>query len=75
MFATVLVNVTAGGINYELEVHDASIAEELKIKSHDFPCDFIFGAGSSAAQVIKYIGLQSTVLNTLVYPDFIRYST
>ncbi|KAH7518232.1 hypothetical protein FEM48_Zijuj09G0149600 [Ziziphus jujuba var. spinosa] len=48
---TVSVNVTAGGINYELEVYDASIAEELKIKSHDFPSDFIFGAGTSAAQI------------------------
>lgn len=47
----IVVNVTAGESNYELEVPDSSISEELKIKCSDFPSDFIFGAGTSAAQV------------------------
>lgn len=46
------VNVPAGGSNYELEVPNAAIAEELKVKSTDFPSDFVFGVATSAAQVI-----------------------
>lgn len=48
------MNVTAGEYNYELELPDSSLVEELKIKRHNFPHDFVFVVGSSAAQVIYY---------------------
>lgn len=42
--------VAVPSASYEVVVTDA-IREELKIKRHNFSKDFIFGAGTSAAQV------------------------
>ncbi|XP_015879544.3 beta-glucosidase 13 [Ziziphus jujuba] len=49
--APLVVKVPAGGSTYELQVPDAATAEELKVKSTDFPSDFVFGVATSAAQV------------------------
>lgn len=53
IFVTVAVNVTAGGSSFALELPDAAQSEEIKVKSSDFPSEFVFGVTTSAAQVIN----------------------
>ncbi|KAB2633191.1 beta-glucosidase 13-like [Pyrus ussuriensis x Pyrus communis] len=59
----VVANVTVGGFNFQLNLSNPKLVEELKIKRSDFPSDFLFGAATSAAQedikLIKDAGLNS----------------
>lgn len=51
----VTVNFTVGNHVYKFELPDISKLEELKIQSSEFPSEFKFGVGTSAAQVIKLV--------------------
>ncbi|KAL5543971.1 hypothetical protein UlMin_007755 [Ulmus minor] len=59
----VAVNVTSGGLSFELTLQNPAIYEELKIKRSDFPSDFVFGVGTSAVQEdvkhVKNLGVDS----------------
>lgn len=47
----VSANVTVGGLTFQLSLNSSAFIGELNITRSDFPCDFIFGVGTSAAQV------------------------
>ncbi|CAN6713647.1 unnamed protein product [Malus baccata var. baccata] len=49
-FHGVVANVTVGGFNFQLNLSNPKLVEELNIKRSDFPSDFLFGAGTAAGQ-------------------------
>ena len=44
--------MTVGGFNFQLNLSNPKLVEELNIKRSDFPSDFLFGAGTAAGQVV-----------------------
>ncbi|KAM1339903.1 hypothetical protein ACFX15_038100 [Malus domestica] len=49
-FHGVVANVTVGGFNFQLNLSNPKLVEELNIKRSDFPSDFLFGAGTATGQ-------------------------